>query len=64
MVAILVEKAFVDERVIRVVAHTDPDNPGSGRVLEKNGFRRAGRPAFLDQGEKLFWVLARGDRRA
>jgi RimJ/RimL family protein N-acetyltransferase len=61
MIEILTRWAFKDGRVRRIVAHTDPDNPASMRVLEKNGFQRAGLSAFLDQGDKIFWILERGD---
>lgn len=36
----LVENAFADRRVQRIVAHTTPDNQASCRVLEKAGFDR------------------------
>jgi [ribosomal protein S5]-alanine N-acetyltransferase len=38
MVAALVDRAFADVRVTRVIAHTFPANTGSIRVLEKNAF--------------------------
>lgn len=63
MVEILTLWAFKDDRVHRIVAHTDPDNPASMRILEKNGFQRAGLSAFLDQGDKIGWVLERGNGR-
>ncbi len=63
MVEILTLWAFKDDRVRRIVAHTDPDNPASMRILEKNGFQRAGLSAFLDQGDKIGWVLERGNDR-
>ena len=61
MMEILIRWAFKDDRVRRIVAHTDPDNPASMRVLEKNGFQRAGLSAFLDQGDKIFWIWERED---
>ena len=63
MIEIMVHRAFNDERVRRITAHTDPDNGSSMRVLEKNGFQRAGTSAFLDQGDKISWVLDRRDTR-
>jgi len=63
MIEIMVHRAFNDERVRRITAHTDPDNGSSMRVLEKNGFQRAGTSAFLDQGDKIGWVLDRRDTR-
>jgi aromatic-L-amino-acid/L-tryptophan decarboxylase len=63
MVALLIHWAFADDRVRRVVAHTDPDNQSSMKVLEKNGFQRVGSSAFLDQGDKIFWILERGSNR-
>lgn len=41
-IAALVAHAFRDPRVRRVIAETMPDNIPSIRVLEKNGFLRAG----------------------
>ena len=63
MVEILVRWAFRDERARRITAHTDPDNGASMKVLEKNGFQRAGTSAFLDQGDKIGWILERKDIR-
>jgi ribosomal-protein-alanine N-acetyltransferase len=63
MVGILIRWAFEDERVCRISAHTDSDNEASMKVLEKNGFERAGASAFLDQGDKIGWVLERKDTR-
>ena len=63
MVEILTRWAFLDERVRRITAHTDPDNGASMKVLEKNGFQRAGTSAFLDQGDKIGWILERKDAR-
>lgn len=42
MVAALVERAFADPQVERVIAHTFPANGGSIRVLEKNSFTLEG----------------------
>ncbi len=61
MVGILIHRAFMDERVNRITAHTEPDNGASMKVLEKNGFQRAGSSAFLDQGDKTGWLLERED---
>jgi hypothetical protein len=33
------------------------------KVLARNGFQRAGSSAFLDQGDKIGWVLEREDAR-
>jgi ribosomal-protein-alanine N-acetyltransferase len=63
MVEILARRAFVDERVRRITAHTDFDNGASMRVLEKNGFQRNGTSAFLDEGDKIAWTLDRKDTR-
>jgi aromatic-L-amino-acid decarboxylase len=63
MVEILARWAFLDERVRRITAHTDPDNGASMKVLEKNGFQRAGTSSFLDQGDKIGWILERKDAR-
>ena len=41
-ISALVARAFHDPRVHRVIAETMPDNIPSLRVLEKNGFLRAG----------------------
>ena len=41
-ISALVGRAFRDPRVHRVIAETMPDNAPSLRVLEKNGFLRAG----------------------
>lgn len=38
MVEALVQRAFADARVTRIIAHTFPSNVASIRVLEKNGF--------------------------
>jgi aromatic-L-amino-acid decarboxylase len=61
MIGILVRWALRDERVRRIKAHTDPENGASMKVLEKNGFQRAGTSAFLDQGDKIGWILERSD---
>ncbi|MBK7258981.1 MAG: GNAT family N-acetyltransferase [Ignavibacteriae bacterium] len=42
MVAALVQHAFADPRITRVIAHTFPTNVASIRVLEKNGFTLEG----------------------
>lgn len=42
LVRALVEHGFSTAGVLRVVAHTTPENAGSVRVLEKAGFRLAG----------------------
>ena len=63
MIGILARRAFDDDRVHRITAHTDSDNEASMKVLEKNGFERAGTSSFLDQGDKIGWVLERGDAR-
>jgi RimJ/RimL family protein N-acetyltransferase len=42
MTAALVDRAFADPRVQRVIAHTDKDNQASMRVLERCGFRLIG----------------------
>ncbi|MGD0781862.1 MAG: GNAT family N-acetyltransferase [Candidatus Aminicenantales bacterium] len=63
MVGILIRGAFADDRVSRITAHTDPDNGASMKVLARNGFQRAGSSAFLDQGDKIGWVLEREDAR-
>ena len=55
----LVERAFADDRVQAVLAHTLAEENASTRVLGKLGFRRV---AELDDGEhgRLFrWSLAR-----
>ena len=38
----LVQNAFTDQRVQKVVAHTTAANPASRRVLEKRGFHQSG----------------------
>jgi len=47
----------------RIVAHTPPDRPGSGRVLEKAGFRNCGIVEDEHEGETIEayeWELALG----
>jgi [ribosomal protein S5]-alanine N-acetyltransferase len=38
----MLEEAFADERVLKVIAHTLPERNASNRVLEKTGFRYEG----------------------
>ncbi|MCE5265664.1 MAG: GNAT family N-acetyltransferase [Deltaproteobacteria bacterium] len=55
MVQALVSNAFGDARVQKIVAHTNPDNIASVKVLMKSGFRYV----CLDQesGNDLFEIL-------
>jgi RimJ/RimL family protein N-acetyltransferase len=49
----LVELARHDAAIARVVAHTPPDRPASGRVLEKAGFTRIGEDVDEHDGELI-----------
>jgi len=53
--AALVEKAFDSGKVLRVIAHTLPQESGSTRVLERNGFRRVGDVQDPHQGVLWKW---------
>lgn len=55
-VAALVDWAFADERVQRVMAEAAADNRGSIRVLQKNGFR------FVGQAGEEGWTRFAKDR--
>lgn len=57
-VGALVDWAFTDSRVGRVLADCAPDNLASVRVLERHGFRRLGQAAAGPQR----WELVRRDR--
>jgi [ribosomal protein S5]-alanine N-acetyltransferase len=52
--AVVDSLAALDE-VVRVVAHTAPDNIASQRVLENNGFTRTGTTVEPGEGEVLVW---------
>ncbi|MBM3559908.1 MAG: GNAT family N-acetyltransferase [Alphaproteobacteria bacterium] len=56
-VGALVDWAFTDSRVSRVLADCAPDNIASERVLERLGFRRLGLPAAGPQR----WEMVRRD---
>jgi len=55
----LVRRAFADPRVASVCAHTLPERNASVRVLEKNGFRKAGEAVDDDVGRVWRWQLER-----
>lgn len=57
----MLAEAFVDERVIRVIAHTRPERSASSRVLEKAGFQYDGQ-AREDQTRVWRFLLARPAR--
>jgi RimJ/RimL family protein N-acetyltransferase len=59
MVKALVENAFADMRVQKVIARTAPANPASGKVLEKNGFHDGGTDE--DTGSHRFEILRNTD---
>src|SRR5215203_2887875 len=59
----MVEDAFADERVTRVIAHTLPEHNASTRVLEKLGFRLDGEAE--ENGRRVWrFALARNERLA
>lgn len=55
----LIENAFNDVRVKKVVAHAAPENPASCRVLEKCGFRRLS--LNEESGNHRFEILQNSD---
>jgi len=59
--AALVENAFSDPRVRRVIAHTTPANAGSCNVLEKGGCRGGSEPD--ESGQILFEIKRAGKTR-
>jgi hypothetical protein len=61
-VACLVQEAFTRPAVVAVTAETSPSNRGSERVLEKNGFLRAGARVDADEGALTLWRRER-DRK-
>lgn len=54
IVGFLVKKAFQDPRVSLIRARTTEDNPGSIKVLERNGFSLSGKGE--DPGSLLFFL--------
>jgi RimJ/RimL family protein N-acetyltransferase len=57
----LIERARAMPRATRIIAHTPPDRPNSGRVLEKAGFTKVGEVEDEHEGETIRvtrWELA------
>jgi len=57
---------FTDFKLNKIIAHVSSDNPGSARVLEKNGFKQEGylREHFYRMGvyeDTIFYGLTRKD---
>jgi len=69
-VALGLKKAFQEHELVRIEATVRPENPGSIRVLERNGFSQYGhsRKSFLLHGQwfdmLLFEVHAPGSNNA
>lgn len=59
-VEVMVKRAFSDQRVERVLAHTLPEASASTRVLTKCGFTRAGEWADPEAGIVWRWEKKRG----
>jgi RimJ/RimL family protein N-acetyltransferase len=57
-VASMLERARQDPGIARLTAETAVDNIGSQRVLEKNGFDRAGRRTDPEDGVLILWQQA------
>jgi RimJ/RimL family protein N-acetyltransferase len=57
LAAELTRRAFADDRVKRVIAHTLPERNASARLLEKNGFRFVGE--VIDPEDGLVWRWTR-----
>jgi len=53
--SVLVDNAFSDTRIQKVVAHTTPENLASRKVLEKCGFHYGNRT--VDSGNDLYVIL-------
>jgi RimJ/RimL family protein N-acetyltransferase len=60
MAKALTQLAIAAPEVRNVIAHTLPEANGSTRILEKNGFRRAGEAQDPDAGVVWRWVLDPG----
>jgi ribosomal-protein-alanine N-acetyltransferase len=58
-VKLLLEEAFSTAEIQVVMAHTDPSNRASQRVLEKNGFSRVERKINPEDGEVWVWQRIR-----
>jgi [ribosomal protein S5]-alanine N-acetyltransferase len=58
IVQALVDHAFASAAVHRVRAHAQPTNSGSMRVLEKNGFHRAG---SMNEAGLVLWTRVRDE---
>jgi RimJ/RimL family protein N-acetyltransferase len=59
-VRLLLEEAFSIAEIKVVVAHTNPSNRSSQRVLEKNEFNRVGSKVDPEDGEVWIWQKTRG----
>ena len=57
----LTRRAFLDERVRMVCAHTLPERNASTRVLEKLGMKFAGLANDVDEGTVWRWELPRAE---
>lgn len=55
-VAAMVAQAAADRRISRLSAETAADNLASQRVLEKNGFLRAGTRTDPEEGRLILWA--------
>jgi RimJ/RimL family protein N-acetyltransferase len=55
-VAIVARIASADPAIEALLAETAIDNPASQRVLEKNGFVRAGQHVSAEDGEVIRWI--------
>jgi len=54
-IAALIERASRKPSIATIIACTAVDNLASQRVLERNGFARAGRRPDPDDGEVIIW---------
>lgn len=59
-VKLLLQEAFSITEIKVVIAHTDPLNRSSQRVLEKNEFSRVGSKVDPEDGEVWIWQKTRG----
>jgi [ribosomal protein S5]-alanine N-acetyltransferase len=57
----LTERAFCDERVRLVIAHTLMEHNASTRILQKLGMKFAGLDTDVDEGSVWRWELPRSD---
>jgi RimJ/RimL family protein N-acetyltransferase len=61
-VKLLLKEAFSVAEIQLVMAHTDPSNRASQRVLEKNGFSRMGCKVDPEDGEVWIWQRMRASK--